>query len=337
MCVRFFHMRSLRCVAKAAPAAALAALLTASKASAQEAPDPRNPGDAPPTQDAPHDAPPTQGAPHDAPPTQDAPHDAPPPPDAPPTTPGAEAADRDVVYATDGRVLRGTVVLVVPDVEVQIRLASGELVTVPRREILHFEHVAQPPEEPPWASALSARLPAVGWVHITGSDVAALERAGEGLDWTMVCTSPCDKALPTRGVYRIVGPDLKTSHAFSLNARNGEYETLRVHAASRSATTRGIVILAVGVPLSLTVAFTAVASAIGSGARLSSTARTVEQTSLLAGGLATLFGVGLLLTNLSTVVSQYVVPTTPTTPAGSPYGAPRRRGRRGRGRLPPRT
>jgi hypothetical protein len=330
MYVRRFHVRQVRSMAKSVPAAALAVLLTATEAFGQvppgshnapgDAPVPPQAGGAPDTSDTLPANPQAAGAPD----TSDAPRANPQAggsPDAgpPPTPPGAGDTDRDVVYLADGRVLRGTIVEATPNVEVRIRLATGELVTVARREILHFEHTAPAPEAEP-QEALPAAYPPAGWVHVEGSDFATLEHATGG-GWTPVCSSPCNQALPTGGVYRVVGPDLKTSNAFSLDVRNGEYETLRVHGASPSATTSGIIILAVGLPLSLTVAFGAVGySALQGGGPLSPVARTIEQTSLLAGAVSTLFGVGLLLTNLSTVVSQSVVVSAPSTSTGSPYG-----------------
>jgi hypothetical protein len=323
MYVRLFHARRLHrhlSIAKLAPAASLAALMTATTALAQDAPGSHDATDPPAAPEAPATPTPPQadgerGAGDAAPATSQADGERA-APDAPGSTEG------DVVYLTDGRVLRGTIVETTPDVEVRIRLATGEVVTVARREIRHFEHTAPALEAEP-STGLRAPYPQAGWVHIEGSDAATLEHAARDRGWTAVCSSPCDKAVPTGGVYRIVGPDLKTSNAFSLSVRNGEYETLRVHGASPSATTSGIVILAVGIPLSVSAAFAVVGySALGSGGPLSPTARTIEQTSILAGAIATLVGVGMLVTNLSTGVSQSVVGSPPSTPPGSPYGGP---------------
>ncbi len=325
MYVRLLLARQMLPLTKSVPAATLAVLMIATEAFGQDAHGARSAPDAPAAPDARGaPAPPQADA---APGTGDAPPDTPPPsgtPDAsptPPPAPGPEDADRDVVYLADGRVLRGTIVEATPDVGVRIRLPTGEVLAVARRELLHFEHTAPPPEEHPSEAARAAHPPA-GWVHIEGSEGATLEHAGRGPGWVPVCSSPCNKAVPTGGVYRIVGPDLKTSNAFSLNVRDGEYETLHVHGASHSATTGGIVILAVGLPLSLTVAFGAVGySALEGRGSLSPVARTVEQTSLLAGAISTLFAAGLLVANLTTDVSQTVVVSTPSTPPGSSYGS----------------
>ena len=158
MCVRLSHVSTLHLTT----AAALAALLPAANAFAQ---DPR------PAEDALSPAPSAQAPPAtstpDVPPPP-APPASPPSPDAPSTTgPGAAATateaeppaplEPDVIYLADGGVLRGTVIEVVPNVEVRIRLATGEVATVARRDILHFEHLAAVPVEvEPPPSALRA-------------------------------------------------------------------------------------------------------------------------------------------------------------------------------------
>jgi hypothetical protein len=345
MCVRFSHVGALHLTA----AAAIASSLLAGDAFAQ---------DPPPAQDAPRPPPPAQDAPSASPPAQDA--GSPPPaqdppglrpgpsaqgpaadspaptaptpaPEAPPSATVSGAAggpsepaanpEPDVLYRTDGGVLRGTVVEIIPDVEVQIRLATGVVVTIARPYILHFEHLAPAPVEaalPPAAAHVSTG--ARGWVHIENSEEATLEHAGSEHGWIAVCSSPCDKALPTDGMYRIVGPNLETSRAFALGARGGEYETLHVHGGSHRAVTSGILVLALGVPLSLSLAFSMVGvSRLGSGGPLTPTERTIEQSSLLAGGVAALAGAAMILTNLGTDVSQTVMPAPPTSPV-PPYG-----------------
>lgn len=326
MCVRLSHVSTRHLTT----AATLAALLPAANAFAQ---------DTPPVDEAPSPAPSAQapatpaatGTPDVPPPAT--PPNAPDAPDAPPTPgPGAAATateaeppaplEADVIYRADGGVLRGTVVEVVPNVEVRIRLATGEVATVARRDILHFEHLAAVPVEvEPRPAVLRASMGPLGWVHIEDSDEARLEHAGPGHGWIGVCSSPCDMAVPTDGVYRIVGPNLETSRPFALGARDGEYETLHVHGGSHRAVAGGVLVLALGVPLSLSIAFGTVGYArTGSGGPLTPTERTIEQSSLLAGGIAALAGITMILTNLSTGVSQTVMPAAPTS-AGPPYGS----------------
>ena len=311
MCVRLPHASALHRTHLMPGAAALVGLLAAAPA-AHAADEPSQ--DTPQVEDAPSPAP-------------SAPAPAPPAPPAPPDTPatpgeGAAAPEPDVVYLTDGGILRGTVIEVVPDVEVRIRLATGEVTVVPRRNILHFEHLAPVPAEvaPPPAALHPSR--AGSWVHMEDADGAILEHAGPDHGWMAVCSAPCDRALPTEGIYRIVGRHLVTSRAFALGAGSGEYETLHVHAGSHRAVTGGILLLAVGLPVSLSVAFSilGVDRLEGDGAPLTPVERTVEQASLLAGGIAAIAGVAMIFTNLSTGVSQTVLPAPPTS-AGPPYGS----------------
>jgi hypothetical protein len=323
MCVRLPHVSTLHLTA-----AALVALLPAADAFAQEPP---------PAEDAPSPAPSAQAPPAAGAPDVPTPAmpPAPPPasPDAPSTTgpaaaataPGAEppaSLEPDVIYRADGSVVRGTVIEVVPNVEVRIRLATGEVATVARRDILHFEHLAPVPlEAQPPPAALRASMGSVGWVHIEDSDEARLEHASPGQGWIGVCASPCDTAVPTDGIYRIVGPNLETSRPFALGARGGEYETLHVHGGSHRAVTGGILLVALGLPLSLSVAFSMVGvSRLNGGGALTPVERTIEQGGLLAGGIAAVAGMALILTNLSTGVSQSVMPAPPTS-AGPPYGS----------------
>ena len=326
MCVRLPHESALhRTRLLGAAALALGVLVAAPAANAADAP----PQDTPPVEDAPAPSP-APSAPEPAPPASPTPPTppapaAPPTPPTPPTPPGtpdegAAAPEPDVVYLTDGGILRGTVVEVIPDVEVRIRLATGEVTVVPRRSILHFEHLAPVPEEVALAPFHASR--AVSWVHIEDADEATLEHSGPDQGWMAVCSAPCDRALPTDGIYRIVGPRLQTSRAFALGARGGEYETLHVHGGSHRAVTGGILLLALGPPLSLSVAFSmvGVSRLEGDGAPLTPVERTVEQASLLAGGIAAVAGVVMIFTNLSTGVSQTVLPAPPTS-AGPPYGS----------------
>ncbi len=334
MCVRLSHVSALHRTHLIGAAALVGMLAAAPAAHAANAVS----QDTPPVEGAPSPAP-SAPAP-EAPAPTDTPGVTPPPlappapataaPDAAPATGSAAAAaaaavdaeaapEPDVIYLTDGGVLRGTVVEVVPDVEVRIRLATGKVVVAARRNILHFEHLAPVPAEvvPPPAPLHASR--AVGWVHIEDSDEAILEHSGPDHGWIGVCASPCDMAVPTDGIYRIVGPNLETSRPFALGARGGEYETLHVHGGSHRAVTGGILLLALGLPLSLSVAFSilGVDRLEGDGAPLTPVERTVEQASLLAGGVAALAGVAMILTNLSTGVSQTVLPAPPTS-AGPP-------------------
>jgi len=69
----------------------------------------------------------------------------------PDAAPEATHSKDDTVYLRDGRVLSGAIVAVVPDVEVRIQLATGDVVSVPRSNIANFirHQEAEPPPPPP--------------------------------------------------------------------------------------------------------------------------------------------------------------------------------------------
>ena len=229
----------------------------------------------------------------------------------------------DVIYLADGRVLRGTVVEVLPGESVRLRLATGEIAALPRAAIMRFEHVAPAPEPaPPYPGPLplDAQGGATSWVHIEGSEAAILQFARRGADpntdesWIAVCSAPCNQPLPTAGTYRFVGPGLKASRPFTLTARSGEYETLRVHGASKGLFIGGIVTLAAGPPIAIFVSLSVVLAndLDGSGA-ITGSGRTVAAVSLGAAAALAVLGVGLIVSNLSTDASQN--PFSPRPPA----------------------
>jgi hypothetical protein len=115
---------------------------------------------------------------------------------APDVAPEAAHAEGDTVYLRDGRVLSGTIVAVVPDVEVRIQLATGDVVSVPRSNVENFirhqEAVTPPPppaepvHEPPSTKrnrvvagiTLLIVGPLVAGVAVFSVNLAAI--AGEG-------------------------------------------------------------------------------------------------------------------------------------------------------------
>jgi hypothetical protein len=267
----------------------------------------------------------------------------------------AGGPDDVVVYLLDGRVVRGRLVDMAPGVGMRIRTqdatelaspdsaaqpgadpgADGEVHVIPRQEIMRFERLpvpasasqGAPPEgSPSQASVAQGAAPdrtvarstprPTGWVHLEGEGAAVVQRAHTNGTWTGVCIAPCDRALPLDGVYRIDGRGLKTSTPFALRAGPGDYETLRVHGASRGAFTAGVVLLAAGpaAGTGVTLAVVGLHSANGSGP-LQGTDRTVVDVSLGAAAASAVIGIGLLILNASTGVSQDVVaPAQPLAP-----------------------
>jgi hypothetical protein len=263
----------------------------------------------------------------------------------------AAGPDDVVVYLVDGRVARGRFVDMTPGVGMRIRTqdatelgspeapadpgTDGEVHMIPRQEIMRFERLPAPaptsqaaPAEgsPSQASIAQGTAPGgtaarnrprpTGWVHLEGEDAAVVARAHTSGAWTGVCAAPCDRALPLDGVYRIEGRGLKTSTPFALRAGPGDYETLRVHGASRGAFTAGVVLLAAGPAAGIGVTLGVVGQHLASGSGpLQGTDRTVVDVSLGAAAASVVIGIGLLVLNASTGVSQDVVaPAQPLAP-----------------------
>jgi hypothetical protein len=233
--------------------------------------------------------------------------------DEPPGAAPGSQPDDVVVYLADGRVLRGKFVDVTAGVGVQVRVAvstsEGEVVTIPRQDVMRFERT---PSTGPVSSGPHLSKPdgprSGGWVHLEAQDGAILQRVGTGGAWVSVCATPCDRALPVDGVYRIDGSDLKASTPFALSVKPGEYESLRVSGASRGAFTAGIVTLAVGPAIGIGVTLAIVGGNLASDSGgVHGTERTVMDLSLGAAAVSVVVGIGLLVFNASTGVSQDVV------------------------------
>ncbi len=90
---------------------------------------------------------------------------------------------------------------------------------------------AQVPSSPfplPAAGHIPESVPMVP-VHLNGADGLSLEMQplrGDRTDdvdddaWRRVCDAPCDRPLPTSGLYRVAGPDTSESDGFRLKGRD---------------------------------------------------------------------------------------------------------------------
>jgi hypothetical protein len=190
---------------------------------------------------------------------------------APPTT-SPTPTGGDVVYLNNGGMIRGTIIDVVPDVQARVRLVTGEIATVPWKEILRLEHAADQTKRAAPSPTAAPVTPApvtpapMAWVHIDGSEDMRLQRdRTSDDDWETVCTIPCNTEVPTNFYYRIVGPGIKPSNDFTLDARGGEHQQIRVHSASRAWSTIGWIGLSVGAVL--LIANSSLEGAFGGGGR----------------------------------------------------------------------
>jgi hypothetical protein len=195
-----------------------------------------------------------------------------PPASTPPATAQPQPASRalaaspgsDVIYLKNGGILRGTIIDAIPNAQARIQLATGEIATVPWSEVSRFEHAstapaapAAPAPAPPPASrsepSKREAAPVGLTVHIDSPSAVELQHKGplnggsdgETPTWHTVCSSPCDRRLPSEGHYRIVGDGARPSRDFMLPEGTGTV-TLAVSPSSSGWFVGGIVLMSVG-------------------------------------------------------------------------------------------
>src|SRR5579863_6620342 len=183
----------------------------------------------------------SQGSPSRAlPPLPPLPPPAPLLPAAPPPSTGT-----DVITLKSGE-LRGTIL--VPDVQVRIQLATGEIVTVPWSQVDRIDHVGAPPAAPATSPPSQPDEPASRvWVHVDAPGGAfLLQQTKPYADWEKACPVPCDKLLPTEFRYRVGGGGVTLSPDFTLIASPGTRERIVVDRTSKALFTLGVVGMAAG-------------------------------------------------------------------------------------------
>ncbi|HEY8089662.1 MAG TPA: hypothetical protein VIF09_17500, partial [Polyangiaceae bacterium] len=82
-------------------------------------------------------------------------------------------------------------------------------------------------------------------VHLDAPQPVSLEvRNGDDDDWEVLCTAPCDRAVPATEVYRVVGPGMRPSNTFHLSP--GGRLTLQVEPSSSGGRAGAVVVTVVG-------------------------------------------------------------------------------------------
>src|SRR3984957_812685 len=81
-------------------------------------------------------------------------------------------------------------------------------------------------------------------VHIDAPQPVTLEVLDRNDDWQPVCTSPCDKPLPSTETYRITGAGIRDSKKFGLDDKAPQ--TLRVEPSSSGGHAMAIVVTVIG-------------------------------------------------------------------------------------------
>ena len=163
---------------------------------------------------------------------------------------GRASADEpaEAVYLKDGAVIRGKITEMKEGSHVSVALAGGQVARVRWDVVLRIEKAGGPPPVAPTPAAPAARAvgqsAATALVHIEAPEPVQLELV-QGREGRIVCTSPCDIALPLDGAYRVTG-SMRASKTFALAARAGERVVLEIDPSSRGAFAGGIVLLSVG-------------------------------------------------------------------------------------------
>lgn len=157
------------------------------------------------------------------------------------STPPVVGHSGDTVILKDGTTLHGTVREMTPGTSLTIALPDGTARTIEWAQVDKVDiDRAKPQSAPPQAATATM-------VHVNGVPADAvlqmLEANGTENAWTTVCTGPCDRPLPSEGLYRIDAPGMRRSSPFRVE---GPSTTLEVKPASAAAHTGGLVMLIAG-------------------------------------------------------------------------------------------
>jgi hypothetical protein len=149
---------------------------------------------------------------------------------------------------------------------------------------------------PPQAAAPLTGPTAV--VHVETTYDASLVRLGENNEVVDRCPSPCDRALPLQGTYRIDGPQIRSTWPFHLEGAAGQRLVLHVSPSLRSTYATGKtlgnvggVAAGLGFGVALFGALTATSDADANGG--SGKACPGCTAAVVGGGIVMLVGVGL--------------------------------------------
>jgi hypothetical protein len=210
---------------------------------------------------------------------------------------------------------------------------------------------AQSPAPSTGADAATSRAPSAAAastvvVHVDSPTAVDLEAFQDGR-WVGVCTSPCDRALPTNRDYRIGGFGIRSSRIFSIAP--GTRATLTVDPASSGAHGAAVVVTVIGVAglvpgagVTAAVVLGVVLGAIFVCPIVAAFSSKNQQNNAYTGclgddasyfgkgyaspyvwGPALVGGVALVLGVTWLVAAPSTTVTLPTTPAGSVFGASR--------------
>jgi hypothetical protein len=166
----------------------------------------------------------------------------------------ATAGAEDVVVLKDGGAVRGTVMEVLPNDHVSVKLADGRTAIIAWSVVHHIEQAAKPAASTPTPAPTPqvtpqapAPAPVTGMVHVKmdGDDSAVLEQDHGGV-WSPVCNGECDRDLPLEPMYRINGSNVRTSGSFHILGKPGDHVSLHVNTGSSSGFSLGVTMAVLG-------------------------------------------------------------------------------------------
>ncbi len=188
---------------------------------------------------------------------------------APAAAPPVAASARDLVRRTDGGMLRGTIVELVPNEYVVLMLPTGETRRVAMSEVRYAGPAVDEPGASPAPPALDPSAPAADKVAVVfeadQSDVTLQMRGGESqmqlhgrhgavavaaTSYQRLCTAPCATTLP-RGSHRMAlskGGELAVEVGESVQI-NGPSKLRGVYHSNQDSRTTGKYVFGAGVAL----------------------------------------------------------------------------------------
>jgi hypothetical protein len=134
----------------------------------------------------------------------------------------------------------------------------------------------------------------------------------------VACTSPCDRALPIKGEYRITSPGMRNTRIFEIAANPGERVQIHLSPASKAAFIGGIILTSTGPVVALVGLVVMMANAVSTSCYDSSSGFSCQNNSsssptgtiLALGGLGMLAaGIIMVATNARSGVAQDATPT----------------------------
>ena len=219
-------------------------------------------------------------------------------------TVGVKNADTTTVTLKNGASVRGEIVERIPGEKVVLKLATGEVRTIPWGDIAEPEESTSTESQKRKVEVQSDHEGTV-LQRITGQASGAGYSGGRSVyvsfeSWENVCAAPCKASVDANSAYRVDAPGMTPSRNFHLPPP-GKGDPVKLRIAGGSAAVRGFgtYSLSFGIAGLITGAiFLPIGLALkssGSSTSFSSSFPTIGIVSLAVGGVLTVLGVSLMV------------------------------------------